>query len=356
MASQEYTYRNEPRRHWAVTLHPPADKIHELTAGSPDDDEFARRADLILRNYYAEWEEKRNPRGRALVQGVCGQLERAPTTGGYHYQLYVRTEPLRRTQLYNIIKNASVEPARNLEALKDYVQKEDTRMAGPWELPTRMRAHGGQGARTDTDALVHAIKDGATDGELLDAHSRVALQQFRNLPALRAALGIYKPRDVAEPPAVYLYWGESGAGKTKAAWELAGDPNDVFIKGPGKWWDGYTQQGVVILDDFNGKFFGNSQKEDLAFLLRLLDRYPLKVEYKGGSMDFNSPTIVITSNQRYEEWFKEITETTTEWTNALKRRFTEIKHFSYNIFNTNAHRNDQVVPPMDSIQDYLFLD
>nr|UOF77885.1 rep protein [Cressdnaviricota sp.] len=348
------TYRNEPRRHWAVTLHPPELDIGELTAGSPDDAELARRADQMLRNYYAEWETKRNARGRPYVQGATGQLERAPTTGGYHYQLYLRTEPLRRTQLYNIVRHASAEPARNLDALKEYVQKEDTRVAGPWELPTRMLARGGQGMRSDVHGLVELLKEGTDDATIIEQMPRVALQHFRNLTGLRTALGVYKPRPVDNPPNVYLYWGESGAGKTKAAWELAGDANDVYIKGPGKWWDGYTQQNVVILDDFNGKFFGNSQKEDLAFLLRLLDRYPLKVEVKGSSIDFNSPTIVITSNQRYEEWFKEITESTEEWTKALKRRFTEIKHFSLHAFN------QQEPGPLDDDlgfnPDLLFID
>lgn len=56
-----------------------------------------------------------------------------------------------------------------------------------------------------------------------------------------------------------------------------------------KWWDGYDKQEFVILDDFRGSQMQFNE------LLRLLDRYQHRVEFKGGSRQFDSPNIIITS-------------------------------------------------------------
>jgi len=53
-----------------------------------------------------------------------------------------------------------------------------------------------------------------------------------------------------------------------------------------------------VLDDFYGWL-------PWDFLLRLLDRYPLLVETKGGQVQFVAKTVVITSNKPYLEWYSE---------------------------------------------------
>ena len=53
------------------------------------------------------------------------------------------------------------------------------------------------------------------------------------------------------------------------------------------WWDGYTNQDVILIDDFDGKW-------PFRDLLRLLDRYPYQGQIKGGYVKINSPHIYIT--------------------------------------------------------------
>ncbi|KAF8784594.1 Replication-associated protein like [Argiope bruennichi] len=48
-------------------------------------------------------------------------------------------------------------------------------------------------------------------------------------------------------------------------------------------------------------------------LLRLLDRYPLKVPIKGGYAEFNSEIIYITSNQHWSEWYPSIPNKDALW-------------------------------------------
>jgi len=56
-----------------------------------------------------------------------------------------------------------------------------------------------------------------------------------------------------------------------------------------QWWDGYDNQDAVLFDDFRGDFC------TFHYLLRVLDRYPMRVEVKGSSREFNSKRIYITS-------------------------------------------------------------
>lgn len=72
------------------------------------------------------------PEQRALAeqQGwkVDGQEEECPTTGRRHIQFWIKTPQLRRSQVSKIFQGAHLEPAKNVAALKNYCQKEETRV------------------------------------------------------------------------------------------------------------------------------------------------------------------------------------------------------------------------------------
>lgn len=93
-----------------------------------------------------------------------------------------------------------------------------------------------------------------------------------------------------------MFYGASGTGKSRRAAELCGSES-TYYKPRGKWWDGYANQDNVIIDDFYGW---------LSFdeFLRIADRYPCRVEVKGGFAEFTSKRIVITSNQAPSQWWR----------------------------------------------------
>lgn len=61
----------------------------------------------------------------------------------------------------------------------------------------------------------------------------------------------------------------------------------------------------------------------LDLLLRILDRYPLTVETKGGHRTFRAKTVVITSNKPFEKWYPNVRDAGV--LAALKRRMEQGK-------------------------------
>jgi len=116
-------------------------------------------------------------------------------------------------------------------------------------------------------------------------------------------------RPMAMERTAFVFWGRTGTGKSKRAWEEAG--MDAYAKNPrSKFWDGYTGQRHVVIDEFRGAI-------DIAHLLVWLDRYPVCVETKGSGYPLCAETIWITSNLPPWMWYPELDAGTRE---ALERR------------------------------------
>ncbi|ADD62471.1 replication-association protein [Cyclovirus NG12] len=148
-----------------------------------------------------------------------------------------------------------------------------------------------QGRRTDLESLVAGIAAGAnTTSKVATEFPAMYIKYHRGINEyLKLAFPI-KPR--TEKTWVYYYWGPTGSGKSRRALEEAQSINadSIYYKPRGLWWDGYHQQENVIIDDFYGWI-----KYDE--LLKITDRYPYKVQVKGGFEEFTSTRIWITSEK-----------------------------------------------------------
>lgn len=93
--------------------------------------------------------------------------------------------------------------------------------------------------------------------------------------------------------------------------------DNVWWHPGGPWWPGYDGQDGAIIDDL--------RPEDwkLQALLRLLDRYPLRVPFKGGFRQFTSKFIWITCPRPPQECFLEAGEDIEQ----LLRRIDVVKEF-----------------------------
>jgi len=106
-----------------------------------------------------------------------------------------------------------------------------------------------------------------------------------------------------------VFWGPTGTGKSRRAWDEAGEC--AYSKNPNtKWWDGYKDQAEVIIDEFRGRI-------DVSYLLLWLDRYPVSVEVKGTSKPLCATRYWICSNLHPRDWFPELDGASYQ---ALERR------------------------------------
>jgi hypothetical protein len=168
------------------------------------------------------------------------------------------------------------------------------------------------GSRSDLSALYSAIRAGKSKREIIEEHFAAYSRATR---AANEAFVLFAPgRDWT--PETYVYWGSTGTGKTRRAYDEAG--MDPYIHPGGMWFDGYSGHSAVIFDDFGGSEF------KLTYLLKLLDRYPMRVPIKGGFVNWVPRKIFITSNYSVQDWYPHAKE---EHKKALLRRITKRIHF-----------------------------
>jgi hypothetical protein len=226
--------------------------------------------------------------------------------GTPHLQGYIA---LSKKRYFNFIK-ATIGERAHIECAKgspkqasDYCKK-DEEFVEYGQLPR------GKGARTDLDNVVQLALDGANFRTIARNDPAAAIRYGSGVCRI---IALKRPkRD--HPPIIWTFWGKTGTGKTRRVWEFA-DEEELWVhSGGGKWFDGYDGHRAALFDDLDGSVF------KLAYLLRLLDRYPFPVEIKGGFTWWRPRTIYITTNIHPNDWYPNANE---EHKRALLRRLTE---------------------------------
>lgn len=193
-----------------------------------------------------------------------------------------------------------------------YCTKTDTRAPGaePVEIGDFDPNIGKSGTRNDLIAIKRKIDEGKSEADICaDDECFSTWAKYPNLYKRYKSARI-APRDRNVPPEVNIIVGPTGTGKTRRVFDAMGD--DVYVKDHTKWWDGYTGQRAILLDEFSSReHFGIEET------LRLLDRYPYQGQTKGGYVNINSPYIWVTSNIEFEQHFINVTQ---EQLDALNRR------------------------------------
>lgn len=162
------------------------------------------------------------------------------------------------------------------------------------------------GRRTDWEKVIDDVKN---DKPLVDIfEENPAMVPYQR--AIREVRSLFKPSIQRDNIRVIVLYGDAGTGKTRSAFEY--DP-DLYTKPKGEWWDGYTGEKTILLDDYYGYL-------SYSDLLRVLDRYKLQVPVKGGFVGARWDTVYITSNKSPSEWYS------VGLTPALARRISTIHH------------------------------
>ena len=236
------------------------------------------------------------------------QLEKGES-GTPHLQGVVHVKRCRLSAMKKLDGRCHWESTRS-KAAEDYVCKEESRVSGPFEFGKKVK----QGQRNDLDAMRLVLKKQRCLP--WKSHFGATCRYQRSFQMYLGSL--YSVR--SSKPKVIVYYGTTGVGKSYKANE--GNPGAYWKSVTNKWWDGYTQQSVVILDDYG---HGEKNMFPYVYLLSLLDAYPFQVEVKGACINFNSATIIITSPRHPSEWYSSGIETIEFDWSELERRIDGIE-------------------------------
>ncbi len=215
--------------------------------------------------------------------------EVAPTTGMPHMHAYFQFHTAKEFKTVHNwgkkVANPHIECCRGTaEQNIEYLKK-----GGDFEEIGAAKVN--QGQRTDLLQLTGMIDDGADLGEVARAQPENFVKFHKGIRAYQAAV---KAMPRVHRTACVWYWGAAGTGKSYTVKNR--HAGRLYIKEPGhKWWDGYTNQEAVLMDDMDFRDGFWSTPEGFRHLLRLGDEGSCQVEYKGGMIEFNSRILYVTS-------------------------------------------------------------
>ena len=209
-------------------------------------------------------------------------------SGTPHLQGYVE---LRRACRLGGIKDILGIPGGHFEGARgtsqqnlEYCSKQD-----PNPLVLGQPGDQSQGHRTDLDQVADLVKSGASARRVLEEYPSTFIKYARGV---ERAIGLLAaPRDF---PTQFIWrYGRTGAGKSRDTYAestyFCGDFSCWLPDPTCTWFDGYRPDCKgVVLDEFDGS-------ARLSYLLRLLDRYPIKVPIKGGFVEWRPRYLWITS-------------------------------------------------------------
>jgi len=258
---------------------------------------------------------------KEFITYLVYQKERGEN-GTVHYQGYLEaSRRVRLSQLKDIHQGIHWEIRRGSQAQAiAYATKCDTRIDGPWEYGEKFV--GFPGRRTDLVAVADRIRDGSTIETISDEFPAESIQYRRGiLDSIRAVRRSQHKRVIRSGLEVFVYWGDSGAGKTRSVYETEGIENVYTLTechNGTVWFDDYDYEPVLLIDDFRGwiKF---------TMLLKILDIYPLRIPIKGSFENAAWKKVYITSNHPIEDWYR---SESGHCLSALRRRIHRVVHFS----------------------------
>lgn len=141
-----------------------------------------------------------------------------------------------------------------------------------------------QGDRSDLKKITADLSDGKSIRELLLGDGL----SYQQLCFAQKAQPYLLKNKLLRRKCIWCY-GPTGTGKSHFAKTFAPLDEIYFKKHDTKWWCGYNNEKIVVIDEFR------ACDMKLSELLILLDDLPYRIEYKGGSTLLQAELIIITT-------------------------------------------------------------
>lgn len=268
---------------------------------------------------FEEWTPALHEKFRYLV----AQRELAPTTHQPHWQGYVELkQPARIRQVKAWLGSETAHLEARLGTQQqaiEYCKKEETRLDD--SEPVELGAAATQGERTDIAGALAVLREGGGLAAVLEQAPDVFVRYHRGLTAANDLLTEQTSQAIRDRLCVTVLVGPPGCGKTRAVYEENG-LSDVYTLTQTSgtvWWNGYTGQQHLLLDDYYGWI-------PWGELLKVLDIYPLRVQTKGGFTHVRYLHVWITSNKPWDHWYHKSRAFAEQ--GALQRRIHSVRTYS----------------------------
>lgn len=241
------------------------------------------------------------------------QLELSPEGLRLHWQGYAEFDVAVTWTTLHTYDGFSNPPARfaarhgtQAQAIA-YTQKEETRVEGPWTWGEPKH----QGQSVSLREVAASLQNGASLRDVALSHPAEMIKHAAGIRVYQHLTA--RPRGLDEKTLCFVLYGSGGSGKSSFAKKLAQylGPRIYCVpsaKGSGLYWDGYAQGDVVIIDEFKG-----NRMQPTEFN-QLVDAGPHQVPIHGGTTEFNSKYIIITTNVNPKQWWE------IEYLYSLRRR------------------------------------
>lgn len=303
-------------------------RLTDITT-TAEDKSMQRRVWFITENHVPQdpnYDASKFLEGCGLkINAAVWQFELGSKKQHYHVHALIK---LRAGTSFNTIKTAfptaSIkyisEGRANVQRVTDYCRKAETRVAGPFYI-NQEAFTSKQGKRTDREEVVDMIVAGVRPTKIAKTHPHQYEKFHKGLHALHNALSYedsLKWRDVS----VYVYYGDTGTGKTRKVAQDYGYENVYKLDTSSEklWFDYYQGQKVLLIDEFYGQI-------PFSKILKLLDGHPELLPVKGGMTAAAWDTVVITSNVDPRMWYPRA-QIPAKAKVALWRRLMSVVHFT----------------------------
>lgn len=267
--------------------------VAQAASGQGDSRRRGRKFAFTLPNYTPDDVENILQCGGGATYVVAGR-EICPATGTPHLQCFVYFGAKKSwAQVKALLPNAChiehciSSPAQNIKYCK-----KDMDFVESGIPPMTRKEQGVTGGEMEKARWRDIIDNRDDDAWLEENEPRVWAEGERVIESIRKRKA---PTPTVLTELTNEWWhGPTGTGKSRLAAETY---PDAFRKDPlTRWWDGYTGQDVVIIDDFD-----TYQKAQGGDMKRWMDHYPFQAAFKGSYRLIRPKKIIVTSNYKPSE-------------------------------------------------------
>ncbi|KII62392.1 Replication-associated protein [Thelohanellus kitauei] len=233
-----------------------------------------------------EWESPSNM--HPMISYIKGQKELCRETGYVYWKIicyFQRSQTIDHVKLFLNCPSAQITTS-SYECADSYMWNDEIAVEGS------KFEHGSKSPKRDSKRNWDAILTLAKENKISDCPAYVQIKYGKELhriaemnmkPVRRSGLN------------VFFIFGETGSDKTHFCLEKW--PEAYWKHNANIWWDGYIDEKVVIIDDFEGEISPKNMR-------RYMDECPCLLEIKGSLIYAHYTTLVITSRHQIKDWWR----------------------------------------------------